>query len=171
MRAQRIEDRFYIRRLQSRFEVIQQRIINVIIRLEKCCVAAAQVNYFLEVGFEFCEIVFCPGFLPITVCYRCKLSKFAHHFRRDLGLLLVIAPGDFDQAGFFRIGVKLLNIRLKFIEQLSNAEIGEIMGRTEGAVKSLYHRTLIALRDDIQMQQMSRTTNGDDARARKQNEG
>lgn len=39
---------------------------------------------------------------------------------------------------------------LKFIEQLSNVEIGEIMDRTEGAVKSLYHRTLLALRDDLQ---------------------
>lgn len=39
---------------------------------------------------------------------------------------------------------------LKFIEQMSNAEIGEIMGRTEGAVKSLYHRTLLALREDMQ---------------------
>ena len=38
---------------------------------------------------------------------------------------------------------------LKFIEQLSNAEIGQIMGRTEGAIKSLYHRTLLALRDDM----------------------
>lgn len=45
---------------------------------------------------------------------------------------------------------------LKFIEHLSNAEIGEIMNRTEGAIKSLYHRTLIALRDDIEMQQSSR---------------
>lgn len=39
---------------------------------------------------------------------------------------------------------------LKFSEQMSNAEIGEIMGRTEGAIKSLYHRTLLALRDDLQ---------------------
>lgn len=38
---------------------------------------------------------------------------------------------------------------LKFVENLSNAEIGQIMGRSEGAVKSLYHRTLLALRDDI----------------------
>ena len=38
---------------------------------------------------------------------------------------------------------------LKFVEHLSNAEIGEIMGRSEGAVKSLYHRTLLALRDDL----------------------
>jgi RNA polymerase sigma-70 factor (ECF subfamily) len=38
---------------------------------------------------------------------------------------------------------------LKFVEDLSNAEIGQIMGRSEGAVKSLYHRTLLALRDDL----------------------
>lgn len=44
---------------------------------------------------------------------------------------------------------------LKFVERLPNAEIGEIMGRTEGAIKSLYHRTLIALRDDLQMQDLT----------------
>jgi RNA polymerase sigma-70 factor, ECF subfamily len=37
----------------------------------------------------------------------------------------------------------------KFVENMSNAEIGEIMDRSEGAVKSLYHRTLLALRDQI----------------------
>ncbi len=35
---------------------------------------------------------------------------------------------------------------LKFVVQCSNVEIGEIMGRSEGAIKSLYHRTLLALR-------------------------
>jgi RNA polymerase sigma-70 factor (ECF subfamily) len=38
---------------------------------------------------------------------------------------------------------------LKFVERLSNAEIGMIMGRTEGAIKSLYHRTLNALREEL----------------------
>jgi RNA polymerase sigma-70 factor, ECF subfamily len=37
-------------------------------------------------------------------------------------------------------------IILKFVEHMSNAEIGQIMGKTEGAVKSLYHRTLLSLR-------------------------
>jgi len=41
---------------------------------------------------------------------------------------------------------------LKFSEQLSNAEIGEVMGRTEGAVKSLYHRTLSSLREEYEKQ-------------------
>jgi RNA polymerase sigma-70 factor (ECF subfamily) len=36
---------------------------------------------------------------------------------------------------------------LKFVQNYSNAEIGKIMGRTEGAIKSLYHRTLLSLRD------------------------
>jgi RNA polymerase sigma-70 factor (ECF subfamily) len=40
-------------------------------------------------------------------------------------------------------------IILKFVEHLSNAEIGQIMGKTEGAVKSLYHRTLLSLRIDM----------------------
>lgn len=38
---------------------------------------------------------------------------------------------------------------LKYVERLSNADIGDIMGRSEGAIKSLYHRTLLSLRDDL----------------------
>jgi RNA polymerase sigma-70 factor (ECF subfamily) len=38
---------------------------------------------------------------------------------------------------------------LKFVEQLPNAQIGQIMGRSEGAIKSLYHRTLVGLREDL----------------------
>lgn len=55
-------------------------------------------------------------------------------------LLLVIRglPADRQQLLF-----------LKFVEHFSNAEIGQIMGRTEGAVKSLYHRTLLSLREDM----------------------
>jgi RNA polymerase sigma-70 factor (ECF subfamily) len=43
---------------------------------------------------------------------------------------------------------------LKFAEQLSNAEIGEIMGRTEGAIKSLYHRTLSSLREEYEKESL-----------------
>ncbi len=38
-------------------------------------------------------------------------------------------------------------LTLKFVEKMSNAEIGELMGRSEGAIKSLYHRTLLSLKD------------------------
>lgn len=41
-------------------------------------------------------------------------------------------------------------LTLKFVERLSNAEIGDVMGRSEGAIKSLYHRTLLALREELQ---------------------
>ncbi len=41
---------------------------------------------------------------------------------------------------------------LKFVEDMSNVEIGQIMGRSEGAVKSLYHRTLLSLRDELGQQ-------------------
>ncbi len=41
-------------------------------------------------------------------------------------------------------------IILKFVEHLTNAEIGEVLGRTEGAVKALYYRTLVGLRQAMQ---------------------
>jgi RNA polymerase sigma-70 factor (ECF subfamily) len=43
-------------------------------------------------------------------------------------------------------------IILKFVEHLSNSEVATIMGRSEGAIKSLYHRTLQTLRVDIEKQ-------------------
>jgi len=38
---------------------------------------------------------------------------------------------------------------LKFAEGYSNTEIGAILGKSEGAVKSLYHRTLLQLRETV----------------------
>lgn len=38
-------------------------------------------------------------------------------------------------------------LTLKFTERMSNAEIGRVMGRSEGAIKSLYHRTLVSLKE------------------------
>lgn len=38
---------------------------------------------------------------------------------------------------------------LKFIDGASNAEIGRILSRSEGAVKSLYHRTLVSLKEHL----------------------
>jgi RNA polymerase sigma-70 factor (ECF subfamily) len=40
-------------------------------------------------------------------------------------------------------------IILKHVEGMTNAQIGEVMGRTEGAIKSLYHRALVTLREDL----------------------
>jgi RNA polymerase sigma-70 factor (ECF subfamily) len=39
---------------------------------------------------------------------------------------------------------------LKYADRLSNEEIGEVMGRTESAIKSLYFRTLKALKADLE---------------------
>ena len=60
-----------------------------------------------------------------------------------------------DNAGRLREAIKELDpnrqelLVLKFAEGLSNAEIGGIMGRSEGAIKSLYHRTLLQLRREL----------------------
>jgi RNA polymerase sigma-70 factor (ECF subfamily) len=45
---------------------------------------------------------------------------------------------------------------LKFVDDLSNVEIGQILGRSEGAIKSLYHRTLLSLREELAKQGMER---------------
>ena len=52
---------------------------------------------------------------------------------------------------------------LKYVDRLSNAEIGQIMGRTEGAIKSLYHRTLLALRDELSYEEFERKNNNSGA--------
>lgn len=46
-------------------------------------------------------------------------------------------------------------IVLKFVEGLSNAEIGIILGKPEGAVKSLQHRALITLRRRLEKQPLA----------------
>ena len=40
-------------------------------------------------------------------------------------------------------------ITLKYVDGLPNAEIGRMMGRTEGAVKALHHRTLRQLKEEL----------------------
>jgi RNA polymerase sigma-70 factor (ECF subfamily) len=44
---------------------------------------------------------------------------------------------------------------LKFAEGMSNTEIGEVMDRSEGAIKSLYHRTLLSLREMFDAEELS----------------
>jgi RNA polymerase sigma-70 factor (ECF subfamily) len=58
--------------------------------------------------------------------------------RQRLLLIIRTLPADRQQL-----------LILKYIENLSNAEIGQVMNRTEGAVKSLYHRTLLSLRKEF----------------------
>lgn len=76
------------------------------------------------------------------------------HFRQEQGspeaLLQMIENEQMLLAAVRRLPADRQELLvLKFLHRLSNAEIGLIMGRTEGAVKSLYHRTLLALRDDL----------------------
>jgi len=44
---------------------------------------------------------------------------------------------------------------LKFVEKLSNAEIAKVLNKSEGAIKSIYHRTLLELREKIDADQFS----------------
>ncbi|MBC8331859.1 MAG: sigma-70 family RNA polymerase sigma factor [Anaerolineae bacterium] len=79
-------------------------------------------------AFEF-SLTF-PGDLPETAMLKAEEQN-------DLLCVIRQLPEERQQL-----------LILKFVEQLTNAEIGQIMGRTEGAIKSLYHRTLLALRKE-----------------------
>jgi len=79
---------------------------------------------------------------------------------RDMAALRTEAPEALaetyeEQASLLQVirqmpGERQQLLILKFVDHLSNAEIGVVMHRSEGAVKSLYHRTLLALRDELQ---------------------
>jgi RNA polymerase sigma-70 factor (ECF subfamily) len=43
---------------------------------------------------------------------------------------------------------------LKFVERMPNAQIGQVMGRSESSIKSLYHRTLKTLRSSLQNREL-----------------
>jgi DNA-directed RNA polymerase specialized sigma24 family protein len=43
---------------------------------------------------------------------------------------------------------------LKYVEQMSTEEIALVMGKTEGAVKALLHRTIERLRDELSRSNM-----------------
>lgn len=51
-------------------------------------------------------------------------------------------------AGLDRVRQELLVLKLS--EGLSNVDIARILGRSEGAIKSLYHRTLLQIRKELQ---------------------
>ena len=57
-----------------------------------------------------------------------------------------------EKVGLLAQSIKTLSpvrqqlLTLKFIEGETNAEIGRILNRSEGAVKSLYHRTMVSLK-------------------------
>lgn len=76
--------------------------------------------------------------LPLTAGNPEKLAEASEAREALLGAIRRL-PDDRQQL-----------ILLKFSDALPNAQIGVIMGRSEGAIKSLYHRTLLALREDLQ---------------------
>jgi RNA polymerase sigma-70 factor, ECF subfamily len=50
---------------------------------------------------------------------------------------------------------------LKFVEQQSNEEIATVMGRSEGAIKALLHRTVRSLRDELLQAKRGGNVKGD----------
>ena len=84
------------------------------------------------------------------VIYLDELSMVAEHGAGPEDALEAIAEEAWLQGAIRKLDPdRQLLLTLKFGEGLSNIEIGRIMGRSEGAIKSLYHRTLIALKKQL----------------------
>ena len=58
--------------------------------------------------------------------------------RRELRSAIRTLPSDRQQL-----------LILKFVEQMPNAEIAAVMGRSEGAIKALLHRTVVGLKSQL----------------------
>jgi RNA polymerase sigma-70 factor (ECF subfamily) len=58
--------------------------------------------------------------------------------RQELRQVIARLPADRQQL-----------LILKFVEQMPNAEIATVMGRTEGAIKALLHRTIESLKSQL----------------------
>jgi len=61
-----------------------------------------------------------------------------------------IVSEDVREALSFLTGEQKQVIELKFFQEMTNNEVAEIMGKTEGAIKSLQYRALAALRRQMQ---------------------
>lgn len=86
------------------------------------------------------EIPLDDGFLPKHLVEHPEHAVLKNEESRELLRVIRKLPPDRQQL-----------LILKFVEHLPNAEIGYIMGRTEGAIKSLYHRTLLSLRKEYEI--------------------
>jgi len=84
------------------------------------------------------EIPLDDGLLPIYHGDFPEHELLQSEERENLMILVRGLPQDRQQL-----------LILKFVDHLSNAEIGSIMGRSEGAIKSLYHRTLLTIREEM----------------------
>lgn len=125
--------------------------------------ALTHLNRYTDRGLPFSAWLY-------RIAHNLAANWHRDHGRRVILPLHAIAPGDWDtlhaeapdlmvetqeaRERLRRAIQSLPNERqqvllLKFVERLSNNEIGVVMQRSEGAVKSLYHRTLLTLRDEL----------------------
>ena len=125
--------------------------------------ALIHLNRYTDRGLPFSAWLY-------RIAHNLAANWHRDHGRRVILPLHAIAPGDWDtlhaEAPDLMLETKEAQdhlrhaiqglpaerqqvLLLKFVERMSNSEIGMVMQRSEGAIKSLYHRTLLALRDEL----------------------
>ncbi|EKD88585.1 MAG: hypothetical protein ACD_34C00454G0003 [uncultured bacterium] len=81
LRTQFAEDILHFLGLESGFEIIEQRIIDMVPRLEEISILAAKFNHFLEVRSEEFKVVICFGFFPNALAGCGFFRKFCDPLR------------------------------------------------------------------------------------------
>ncbi len=122
--------------------------------------ALANLDSYVHTGAPFAAWLYRIAHNLVANWYRSQRRRPAIRLTEALGLT---TPADSPQAQVeaqeeherLRAAIRRLPparqqvLILRFSHDLSNREIGEITGRSEGAVKVLIHRTLNALREEL----------------------
>jgi len=99
LRAQRIEDGLYFARFHAGFKIIQQRIVDMVVRLEEIGVSLPHCQHFFQMRPEDFKFVGCLRFFPGHLTDSRDPREFGHPLCGYPGGFIVIMRCTLDQAG------------------------------------------------------------------------
>ena len=111
------EDRFELVGGEARLKTIQQRVIRAALIPERVGDLAVELEVLLEGRREDLEVGLPACLLPHGPRGRAGPSSLGYELGRQLALLLVVAPGDPDQARLIRVERLSRGLVLQLVEQ------------------------------------------------------
>ena len=94
--AQRVKDVLDVNGLHACFEVVEQHVVNMVIRLEERHILAAHFHQFFKARPENFEIIFLARVFPGHLGNSGFASKLGYPFNGYFGVLLVFSRYKFD---------------------------------------------------------------------------
>ena len=103
---QLVEDGPHLRRLHARLEVVEERVVRLVDRLEAFDVALLELDRALEMRQEEPEVRRPPRLAPDRLGHHGRPGGLGAKLERHLARLLVVAARDPDQARLDRVVVE-----------------------------------------------------------------